>query len=179
MPSLYELTDQFRQLEEELIASSGEWTPDVEAAFLALGDLEKDRIDAYASLCRSQDAYQLALKGEETALREKRKISENLVARLRARLQEYLELRDVKEIRGNIWRATIQANGGKRSLTLIASPEQLPPEFQVHRIEPDTAKLREVAESQATGNDADPVVLTLDGVEAARLEARGHSIRFR
>jgi hypothetical protein len=176
--SLYELGEEFASLEAILIETGGEWTEEVEAKFAELGELQADKIDAYASLCRSQDAYQRALKDEENALRDKRKTSENLVARLRSRLFDYMQARGVKEIRGHIWKAAIQANGGMRSLTLIVAPEQLPAEFQVVTIEADTGKLREMAEQNTTG-DLDPVELTVDGNIVARLEPRSSSVRFR
>ena len=175
--SLYQVAEEFRALEAELIATAGEWTEEVEKRFAELGELEADRVDAYAALCRSQDAYQKALKDEENALREKRKTSENLVARLRSRLFDYMEERGTKELRGQIWRAAIQKNGGLRALTLLVEAQELPAEFQVITVEANTTKLRDMADIAV--DDREAVTLAVDGKEVARLEPRGSSVRFR
>jgi len=140
--SLYELGTEFRALEDALLDAGGEVTPEVEAAFAALGQLEAHKVDSYAHVVRGITAYADALKAEESALREKRKAAENAVQRLKDRLMDYMRERDVRELRGATWKAAIQRNGGLRPMELLVAPEELPPRFRVVRVEPNWPEIR-------------------------------------
>jgi len=140
--SLYELGAEFRALEDALLDAGGEVTPEVEAAFAALGQLEAHKVDSYAHVVRQISAYADALKAEESALREKRKAAENAVQRLKDRLMDYMRERDVRELRGATWKAAIQRNGGLRPMELLVAPADLPPAFRTVTVSPNWEAIR-------------------------------------
>ena len=169
--SLYDLAADFAALEAALTESGGEWTPEVEAAFAAIGGLEAERLDAYRAVVAQLEAHATACRGEAEAFQTKANVASNAVKRLKARLQDYLVATGRTEVKGNIWRAVLTANGGKPPLTVLVSPEALPELYQRPRIEADTEALR-----AAAGEDG---LVLADGREIARIEPRGQHVRFR
>lgn len=168
MPTLYELGTEWARLETVLLESGGELTPDVEAAFTALGELERDKVDAYQHVVANLAGHAAACQAEANHLQEKADAALNAAKRVKARLLEYLQARGVKELQGDRWRACVTANGGKQPLTLLVEPEQLPVIYQRVKVEPDTDTLRAGLEGK------DPAA-----VAVARLEPRGSHLRFR
>ncbi len=169
--SLYELAADFAALEAALLESAGEWTPEVEASFAAIGELEAEKIDAYRAVVAQLEAHATACRGEAEVFQTKANVASNAVKRLKTRLQDYLVATGRTEVKGTIWRAVLTANGGKQPLATLVSPEELPEAFQRIRIEPDTEALR-----AAAGTDG---VVLADGREIARIEPRGQHVRFR
>lgn len=168
MPTLYELGTEWARLETALIEAEGEMTPDVEAALAALGDLERDKIDAYQHIVANLDAHAKACHEEAERLRAKSDVARNAARRLKDHLLAYMQARGVEAIQGDRWRACATKNGGKPPLTVLVEPEQLPASYQRVKVEPDTDALRAGLEQ------ADPAA-----VAVARLEPRGVHLRFR
>ena len=137
--SLYSLGAEFLALEAALTESGGEVTPEVEAAFATLGELEVAKVDAYCSLIRSFAGWVEMVRLEEQVLAAKRATAENAVAALKARLQQYLELRGLERLKGVIWTAALQRN--PTSVRVLVEPEQLPAEYQRVTIAADKRKL--------------------------------------
>ncbi len=178
--SLYDLGAEFAALEAMLIESGGEWTPEVESRFAALGALEGDKVDAYASVIRQQEAAAKVFGGEADAFQAKADAFQAkadaalaVAKRLKARMLEYMQGRDVAELRGALWRFARQRNGGKAPLRLEVEPDALPEKYRVVRYFPDTDALRADAELCPNG------VLEVGGVPLARLESPGEHIRIR
>ena len=170
--TLYDLGVEFARLETLLIEQAGEWTEETEAAFAALGEMEKDRVDAYQHVIANLSAYATACQDESKRLSEKAEAPLNGVKRLKSRMMEYMQARGVEELKGEKWRAVIQRNGGKPPLTVLMEPDQLPGEFQKFRIEADTEAMRKAALS--TGDVVGP-----EGIIVARIEKPGTHLRFR
>lgn len=175
--SLYTLSETFAALEAELLETGGEWTPEIEAAFAALGELETDKVDAYAVVVRGLERHRDACKTERDALQQKATAAEHAARRLKERMHEYLTVRGVRELKGTVWRAAIQAHGGKQPLEVLVPAEELPPDFQRVTVSADTDKLRAAAE--AVADPGGEVTLTHEGTALARLLPRGSSVRFR
>lgn len=144
--SLYELGQAFTDLEAALIESGGEWTPEVEQAFAALGELEADKVDAYAHLIRNTEALAEVLEAEKRALEEKRAVAANRATRLKEKLHEYLTTRGLDKVKGTIWTAAIQANGGRPPMEVLVEPDQLPAAYTVTVKQVNTGALRAAAE---------------------------------
>jgi len=158
--SLYELGEQWQALEAALVESGGELTPEVEAAFAALGAIESHKVDSYAAVVRSFSAYLEAVKAEEAELRTKRKVAEAAIERLKGRLLDYMRERGVRELRGTTWRAAIQRNGGLRPMSLLVAAEELPPAFQKITVEADWPAIRAALADLAIPPDVGAQVAT-------------------
>lgn len=171
--SLYHLEAAFAALEAELLDSGGEWTPETEAAFAALGEMEADRMDAYACVIRNAEAEAEVFGRERDAFAEKASAAANRAKRLKARLLDYLQARDLKELRGHLWRAAVTPNGGKAPVEVLLPPEQLPPELARTVVQPDLELIRTAAD-HAGGE-----VRLSDGRLVARLLPRGSHLRIR
>ncbi len=168
-PTLYDVSTEFARIELLLTEQGGEWTEEVEAAFLALGEMEKDRVDAYHHVIANLNAYRDGCIAESRRLDEKARVADNAAIRLKGRLLEYMRARDVTELKGEKWRAVIQKNGGKAPLVLLCEPDALPKHLQRVRIEADTDGIRAVLTNSGA--------VELAGV--ARLDQPGTHLRFR
>lgn len=176
--SFYALGEAFAALEAELVATGGEWTPEVETAFGLLGELEADKLDAYASVIRNAEASAVAFGGERDAWAAKAHAAKATAERLKARLLEYLQARELPELRGHLWRAAVTANGGKQPLEVLVPVEQLPDELVVTERRPNLEAIRAGAEMGPHGTlwaaDTDRPVFAV-----ARLLPRGAHLRIR
>jgi hypothetical protein len=152
--TLYEIGAEFAALEAALTESAGELTPEVEAAWDALGEMERGKVDAYRHICIRFDTFARACEAEAAQLQAKATAATNARKRLMERLKGYMESRGVTELKGELFAAKIQKNGGKAPLALLVPVEELRPEFQRQRIEADTDAIRdalEVGDSTITG----------------------------
>jgi hypothetical protein len=80
----------------------------------------------------------------------------NKIERLKEYVRLCLERMGTRKLAGEVWTLSIQKNGGKPALKILppydADPNQLPAEFQTHRVEADKQALRLAAEiGGATG----------------------------
>jgi hypothetical protein len=169
--SLYSLSAEFQALYDRVAEAAGELTPEVEAAFDALGLLEADKVDAYQHVIAEFTAHAAACQSEIERLQEKQQHALDAKRRLTERLKEYMEEKQVKELKGDIWKAVIQKNGGKRSLTITASVDDIPPSLMIPAWTVNTEAIRNLM------GDGD--IATIDGREIARLEPAGTHLRFR
>lgn len=141
--SLYEIGAEFAALEAALTESGGELTPEVEAAWDALGQLEARKLDAYRQVSIRFEYHAKACQAEIDVLTAKANASLNAAKRLKERLKLYMESRGVTELKGDLFAAKLQRNGGKPPLVLLVPVEELPPELTRTRVEPDLDKIRE------------------------------------
>lgn len=170
--SLYELESEFAALHNRLIETAGEWTDEVEAEFTRLGGIESVKVDSYQHVLAEFTAHASACQSEIERLQEKQQNALNAKRRLTERLKEYMEAKEVTELKGTTWKAVIQKNGGKPPLTVLMDPAQLPAPFVRYRAEPDTEAMRAAA---LPGGD----VIGPEGILVARVEKPGTHLRFR
>lgn len=172
MTTLYDLGAEWARLESVLIESGGELTPEVEAAFAELGELEAGKIDAYQAVIANLTAYAAGCQREVEKYQEKGAVATNATRRLKDRLKDYMNQRGVTELKGDIWKAVVQRNGGKPPLVLDVPVEQLPSPFVRYTPSADTEEMRKRA-------FADGRVIGSEGVQLAHIEAPGTHLRFR
>lgn len=171
-PTLYEVGVEFARLETLLYEQGGEWTPEVEAAFTALGEMERDRVDAYQHVIANLTAHATGCQEEAKRLAEKADVALNAAKRLKERLKEYMEVRGVTALQGDRWLAVIQRNGGKPPLVLDLPVEQLPSRFVRYTPAPDSDALRAAAMTDGS-------VIGPEGVQIAHVDPPGTHLRFR
>jgi hypothetical protein len=169
--TLYEMGAEFSALHVILTESAGEWTEDVEARFAALGELDRDKVDAYHAVITNLTAHAAGCQDEAQRLQEKAKIATTAAQRLKDRMKEYMELRGVTALQGDRWRAVIQKNGGNAPLVITAqSAEDIPAHLRLPpEIRPDTDAIRAVLISGGLSEIAG----------LARLEPVGTHLRWR
>ena len=125
---LYEIGADFLALEELLLESGGEWTPDVEALLLENeGNLEA-KVDGYAALIREWEADAAKWKEEEARVAGHRKARENAAARLKERLVEQLVAIDRLKVETPRFKVAIQR--AAPSVELLVHAEELPERFR-------------------------------------------------
>lgn len=170
MTTLYELGAEFAALEEVLVANGGELTPEVEAALTNLGEIQAEKVDAYRAVAASFAAYAAKVSDEMALLAAKKQAAEKAEANLKRRLLEYMTARGVTELKGTIWKAAIQKNGGKPPVTVLVEPTALPSGLQRITVSPDADRIRAVATNGQ---------VVVDGVLVAQVENVGTHLRFR
>jgi hypothetical protein len=170
--TLYEMGAEFSALHVILTESAGEWTEDVEARFAALGELDRDKVDAYHAVITNLTAHAAGCQDEAQRLQEKAKIATTAAQRLKDRMKEYMELRGVTALQGDRWRAVIQKNGGKPPLVLDMAVDDLPSPFVRYTPTADTEMMR--AKALKDGR-----VIAGEGVQVAHIDPPGTHLRFR
>ena len=88
---LYEIAGDVLALEDLLLESGGEWTPEAEALYNEVEGSLESKVDGYAALIREWEADAEKWKAEEQRVAGHRKARENAAARLKARLLESLQ----------------------------------------------------------------------------------------
>ncbi len=165
MPSLYELTADLHEIERALIDSEGELTPEIELKLAALDIEVAEKVDGYRCVVARFESDARAIEEEQRLLTAKKQAVVNAATRLKERLKAYMDERGLTEIKGIVWKAAIQKNGGKPALKVLVEPTELPRQYQV--ISADTEALR-------AGIRAGEVETTI-----AVLEPIGTHLRFR
>lgn len=139
---LHDITDDLLRLEEHLLETGGEWTPEIEAIAKSLElDLEA-KVDGYAALISEWEADALKWKAEEERVAGHRRARENAAKRLKARLCEELERVGRSKVETPRFAVSVQSSAP--AVTVTCDPSELP----VHlvrriptRIEPDKAAI--------------------------------------
>jgi hypothetical protein len=143
---LFEIGEQFDALERLLVESGGEVTPEVEAWLAEYGDLEADKLDGYAMFIRSLEHEAEGFKNIASEFAAKRTARENAAKRLKERLKQYMELRGTAQIKGKMYTAALNKNGGKAPIIVDVAPEQLPEQLQRVTVSADVEKIRGLLE---------------------------------
>ncbi len=169
MGTLVEIAHDLVAFEQLLLDGDGELTPDAEAAldqwFRELGVARDTKLDNYCALLEELKLRADARKEAELRLAIRRRVDENLIARLKERLKYFFETQSLKSIETERYKISLARNGGKVPLKLECQAENLPPIYQRHVIEPAAEEIRIALES---GNE----------VPGCHLEPRGTHIRI-
>ena len=136
--TLYEIGADYRDLMEAIEAA--ETDEEREAATQALmetGGNLVEKAENYARIIRNVEAEAKALRDEEKRLADKRRSRENLIERLKGRIQDVMMLDDLREIRTGIGKFTIVRNPLHVDVVNI---DEVPEEWHVPQ--PDTINKR-------------------------------------
>ena len=130
--NLYELDDQWWELQETLAADQEEDLTSEQREMLDLNEgnwLEK--VERYCKVILNMDAEVLALKLEEQKLRTRRQVRERQVKRLKEALKESMLMRDRRTVRlhSGVFRPRIIPNSRPSIQTLV--PANVPARFWV------------------------------------------------
>lgn len=126
---LHEITADMLALEELLLESGGEWTPEVEALVAEMdGNLEA-KAQGYASLIREWELDAEKWKAEAKRCAGHQKARENAADRLKERLRGELERMKRLEVEAGPFKIAVQNNPPK--LRVLARPDDLPEQLRI------------------------------------------------
>jgi len=174
--TLHAIGEQLAALEQLLIETGGEVTPEVEAWFAEYGGLEQAKVDGIAGFLRSQEALAKACKGEAAELGRKARVAEHTITRLKAYVLLELQARKVKDLAGSIWKLCRQANGGQQALTVF-EPDVTKVPVRFLRTIPATVVIDD--ELLRAGLESGNAEIRAEAEQVARLEPRGEHVRVR
>lgn len=161
---LYELTGEYIQLMQMLEDASAEDEAEIAAAMEAVaGDIE-EKADAYARMMKNLLGDIDALEQEEKRLKTRRMALENRVDRLKAAIQNAMELTGTKKLKTSIGNWSIQKNPLSVSEVDV---EKVPARFLIEQ-PPKVDRRAILEEFKQTGEILDGVTIT-----------QGESVRFR
>lgn len=148
---LHEITADFLALEDLLLESGGEVTPEVEALIAEMeGNLEA-KADGYAALIQEWQADAEKWKAEEQRCAGHRKARENAAAALKARLCEAMVTLGREKVETERFKVAVQR--AAPSVELLVEPDVLPEAYQ--RVIPATvsADKKAIADALKSGED--------------------------
>ena len=137
---LYALDENLDQLEQILIESGGEITPDIEAAFSDLFDLRSEKIEGYLRIIRRCETGALAYDAELQRLQTAKRTLTRTADSLKARLRDSMIRRGETEHQTGIGRVKLQRSGS-RPVVLLAPVEDLPEHFRRVKVDADLSAL--------------------------------------
>ncbi len=133
---LFEIAEQYREVDAMLDETGGEITPGIQFALDALGGQLADKVDGIGSLIREATAEAAAFKEEADALRAKGKACENRADRLKGFLLHHLKAIGVEKVKGARFSARV-AKAGTPTIRWTESVEDIPSRYRRVRIELD------------------------------------------
>lgn len=170
MTTLYEITADFRALEEilEAQADAGEADADVVSRWLEeLSGALTDKVDRCIMYIRSQEALEKAAKAEAERMQARAAIHAGRVERLMGALRFALDAQGLTRVEGLHGSVAIQKNGGKQAMK-VPDLSAVPAEFikQVPTLDADAARAALEAAPKQTAH-------------WGHLEPRGSHVRVR
>lgn len=164
---LHEITADFLALEDLLLESGGEWTPEVEALVAELDANLEGKVDGYAALIREWDADAEKWKAEEQRCAAHRKARENAAARLKDRLCQELVTMGREKVETPRFKVAVQR--AAPSVTLLVEADQLPALYQ--RVIPQTvsADKKAIADALKAGEDLAGIAEFTEGTAYVRI----------
>ena len=172
MPTLFEISDDLRALDQLLYESGGDITdPEVEQAISEwMESLDEDlttKVDNYAALITEIEARAEARKKEADRLRDRAKVDANAAKSLKERLQFVFEQRGLGKLECPRYVVGLRKHGGKLPVEVDDVPaEELAPQYQRVRVDVDKNAIREALEKG-------------EQLSFARLGERGQSLSIR
>lgn len=165
--NLYEVTGNVLHLQAML--ESEDFDAEVLADTMEAVEGEYDyKIESYCKVIKNLEADMDALKAEAKRLSDRRKVLENNVDRLKAAMFESMKATGKTKIKGAIFTAAIQKNGGKLPVIVAedASTDNLPDQLVIVTEKPNLEAIRELLETGKV-------------VEGFTLGERGESLRIK
>jgi hypothetical protein len=170
MPSLYELTQEMKELDDLLERAEN---PDDPAIFdaiqraLALHDERERKVDAYCSLIAELSARAAVRKAEADRLAENARRQESKVKALKLRLLESFNTLGIGKLETERFTVSVAKNGGLVPLEMdpTLDPATLPEKFQKITVSADNQAIR--------------VALEAGPLEFAKLGERGQHVRIK
>jgi hypothetical protein len=173
MPTLYDITQEFIELENTIIEAfeeRGDLTSDEQAIIDdIIDDIAKgstDKLEGYAKVMLGMKGQRLMVEAEAKRLTAKAKSLKSAEDRLKEPVKYFMEVAGLKKKQAGAFTFTVCGNGGKTPLLANILPEALPEKYQVVRIEPNNDAIRKDLEDGQV-------------IEGMELGVRGSHVRVR
>lgn len=163
--NLFEMTNEYRHILNEIEECEGDPT---ESVIAMLEQLESDignKADGYCSLINHYQAYAKAAQEEAARIAKRSESFANRAKWLKDRLKAAMESLGETKIKTPYHSVTICKNGGAQPIKIEGQPENLPEEFRMVVIKPNTDAIREALVAGQT-------------VPGCQLEPRGNHLRI-
>lgn len=147
MKNIYNIQQEYLQLEEQLIESGGELTYEIETALIINRDeLEKKSI-AYGYVIKSMENNISAIDEEIKRLQAIKKSNEKAIDRLKDTLTNAMNLYDIKELKT----PTLKLSFRKSEQVIVHDVNNLPQMYKTVKLteQPDKVKIKEALKSGA------------------------------
>lgn len=146
MGTLYELTDVFLNLWELIDDPEADEDVILDTLEGIDGEIE-DKADGYAKVIAQANAEAAALKSEALRITNRRKTIENNISRMKASLQNAMELTGKTKFKTSLFSFSVANNGGKAPIVIDdIDPDKLPEEYKIVTISPNTEAIRNALE---------------------------------
>ena len=147
MPTLYEITEDMRAIDDLLMEAEGDGSDpavlDAIEKWIAELDINlQDKVDGYASYISELLARAEARKAESARLAALAKTGRNTAKRLKDRRMWAMQERGLKKVETPRFVVSVRENGGKLPLDVQVPGSELPPRFQQVTIDPDNDAIR-------------------------------------
>jgi hypothetical protein len=148
MPSLYEISDRFRSIFQQLEETEGEITPEIDAQLEAAEASLEEKAEAYCAFIRELEAEAEKFRNEEVRLATTRKSLANKAQGLKDRLLSAMKFVRVKKVKAGPFSPTIQKSSSK---VVVEDLDLIPEEHKFANISRAplsilTPQLRQLAE---------------------------------
>jgi hypothetical protein len=151
--TLFQITDDLIALDNLLIDSGGELTPEIEAWMAASADRLEGKVDGTAWHIRNLEAkaeiiraHAARVRREADELEAKAVTVDKRVLRTKDYVRFCLERRGETKAEGKVYSIAIEANGGPAPLEIHepfkSDPSQLPEMLKLVKVSPDTKAIR-------------------------------------
>lgn len=121
--NLYELTEDMRRIVSDIEAGEGELTEEIENALTLNADNAIEKLEGYGKVLAGFKADAEGFKAEEKRLADKRRVVENVIAKLKTRAFEYMEAAGTKKVVAGTFTFAVQ----KSSPSLDVADEGIVP----------------------------------------------------
>lgn len=139
--TLYEITEELREMQEALVEAGGVIDEEMEERFDHLLDIEEEKTEGYIKIIRELDTTAAAVKEEEQRLKKRRRALENSVDELKDRLRDAMEVRGEEVRETDLGKVRVQ-KASRRSLSVDVEPEHLPDDLKRVSVKPDKREIR-------------------------------------
>lgn len=165
MSNIYELTDQYKEVESMLYDGETEEQVILDTLEAIDGEIE-DKADNYAKLIKNILSDVEALKAEENRIKSRRMALENRADRIKKTLQTNLEFIGKTKFKTVLFSFSVSKNGGKQPITITDNIGDIPGKYLI-------------PQNPIVDNEAVRELLKEKEVEWARLEPYGKHLNIR
>lgn len=131
------------EIEEALIESGGELTPEIDERLGAMLELEEDKINGYLKFRAHLTMLEEGAKIESDRLAKKKRSAENARKRLESRLCEHMQARGVDVFETTLGKLRVmEASTQPCTLNADIDPKNLPEQFKKVTVAPDMTALK-------------------------------------
>ncbi|MBA4697803.1 MAG: siphovirus Gp157 family protein [Ruminococcus sp.] len=130
MSNIYELTDQYKEIENMLYDGETEEQVILDTLESIDGEIE-DKADNYAKIIKNLDANIQAVKTEKDRLQARAQSMEAKKQRLKDTLQANLEFIGKTKFKTALFSFSVAKNGGKQPLTITDNIGEIPGKFLI------------------------------------------------